>query len=109
MQITYGLPNNYNSAFDWDVKQFITSFIVWYILGRWFEVCGMFDESKIYLTTAEMFLKGIKSYLYSRLTDNAEDGSEKSGNSFGASVPQMFGKAEVIYYDGNFSANCSCD
>lgn len=97
--IAYGLPNNYNTAFDWSVKQMMTSFIVWYILGRWFEVCGMYDESKLYLTTAEMFLKEMKGYLYSRTTTSTAEGAEKSGNSFGSDVPQMFGKVEVEIYD----------
>lgn len=97
--VSYGLPENYNKAMDWSVRQMVFSFVVWYVLSRWFRVCGMEDVAERYLQTARVFLKQVDALLYSRTFTRAKDGKERSGNAFGGTMPQNYGEVRAEVYE----------
>lgn len=97
--VTYGLPENYNKAVDWSVRQMMFSFIVWYVLSRWFRVCGMETVAQNYLETAKLFLKRAGDMLYSRTFSRAKEGKERVSNAFGGTQPQNYGEVKVEVYE----------
>lgn len=124
--ITFTLPDKYNTALDGSIKQLVFSYIVWYILANWLEVCGMSELAQSYMTTAQLFLKQLDNLLYSRTTARASiaegaegsnqlgdlvdsmagndsangDETENDSNNFGDSLPQNYGNfLKVQRYD----------
>jgi len=96
--VTYCLPETHNEAVDWSVRQMMFSFIVWYVLSRWFRVCGMEAVAQSYLETAKLFLKRAGDSLYSQKLTRAKEWKERDNNAFGGTRPQNYGEVNVEFY-----------
>jgi len=82
--IGYTLSDAYNTSMDGSIRQLVFSYIVWYILFKWLEVCGLSELSQSYGQTAQLFLKQLDDMLYTRKTSrNLKSDSMTGDNVFG--------------------------
>lgn len=96
--IEYSLPESWNEAMEAPLKQDIYSFIVNYIIARWFVICGS-EYAKVYSEYATQNNTNILKELYSVIIINVtEEGA--INNSAGGVMPQNIGEStiEVIHY-----------
>jgi len=97
--VTYALPDKYNTALDGSVRQFVFSYIVWYVLAQWLETCGMAAAAQSYGQSAQMFLSHLDSFLSTRTTSRSDLAEGEEGdNQLGDTVDSMAGDDNA---DGN--------
>lgn len=92
LTLQYELSDTYNTALDESVRQLIFSYIVWYMLSLWLEMCGMTALAESYATSASGFLKNLDNYLYTRIVSRAStDVGEQADNQIGDEVESSDG------------------
>lgn len=92
LTLQYELSDTYNTALDESVRQLIFSYIVWYMLSLWLEMCGMTALAESYAKSAAAFVKQIDNYLYTRMVSRAStDESTDNDNQIGDEVSDIDG------------------
>lgn len=119
-EATIRLPLTANQAYLQALKSLATSFIVAYIVSRWYALCALTADAEAQSASARSFLQTFRRYIYKRIhpavpeppartdatigqpvdsTINRDiDTADNSSNTIGQTIHQQFGPIRIEHY-----------
>ena len=92
--MTLEMPYGYNMASNSMIYQYAFSYVVSYILMKWLLLCGLTENTELYVSTTASNLKSFADALRTR--HYGTEGLRTGCNVFGGDEPQNVGAENVI-------------